>query len=923
MKPIDLAKLLIESTPEARNSLILEHEPFDAVEIAESLQMTCYEVWTDDPKAVYAIADTLKLIASHTQNPEVQAYSEWVNAIKGLVDGELENCVDYIESSEAIFASLGKMHLAAKTQTSKLYALALLGRYDEAADCGIKAREIFLAHNDLYSAGKIENNIGNLFARRDMYREAEPYLELAHTRFTQIDDQRQLAMVENCQAYVKMFQNEFRDAETIYRRALERSSINKLTMTEAEIEASLSNLYLFEGKYDLALKFMEGSRLKYEELEMPNQSATCELEIADIYLELNLLPEAVGFYQKVEAQFAELGMQGELARCSLSYARALLRLGKPVEAIPLLDRAEELYKNEPNHVAAGSVCLARSQMLFDAGELADAEKQVGSALSAFEHGENPRFEMFARWLRAEIWRVGDRFEQAKSELTATLKRAKDQSGEIEYLCHVSLGRITGDETHFIAAAEYVENSRSTLVSEDLRTSYFSDKVEPFNEMVKMKFAQERFEEAFHWHERSRSKTLADRLNQTSDVSSSNEKLDEIREELNWYHSRLNRAALGGVEAREQIEPLRRLALERERDYAELQRRLKTGTTVGAADALDLDIDEFRSRLDDTTLVEFVSIDGRISAFVISKDNFTALPHYVDEADLSREITRFLFQLKTGRFVERLEESNRLTALERLQTYSRRIYDLLIRPLGDLADSKRLVFAPASVLHYMPFHALHDGNSFLIEKFEIAYAPSSAVIDRCIKRPQAGRRKILLAGVADALTPLIELEIEAIAPLFAEPVRLLGPDVTNKNLRSNIAGNDIIHLACHGKFRPDNPGFSSLSLYSEELTANEVHKLPLENCIIVMSSCESGLNEIVRGEELIGLTHSFFAAGASSLVMSLWRVNDKTTLELMKTFYSQFCSGKGLAESLRTVQLQLIDEKFHPYFWAPFIVSGRW
>ncbi|NOT46943.1 MAG: tetratricopeptide repeat protein, partial [Acidobacteria bacterium] len=427
MIPTDIAKLLLESSPEARLILIREQDRNISVDTSEALQAICYEVWTEAPQKVAAIAETLKDLAEHAKSPEVQAYSEWVNAIKALVDGELEKCVGCVESSEAIFTSLGKMHPAAKTQTSKLYALALLGRYDEAADCGIKAREIFIANNDHYSAGKIEHNIGNLFIRRDMYREAEPYFEMAHARFTQIDDQRQLAMVENCQAFVKMFQNEFRDADTIYRRALERSSINKLAITEAEIEASLSKLYLFEGKYDLALKFMERSRVKYEVLEMPNQSYTCELEIADIYLELNLLPEAVGFYRKVESRFAELGMQAELAFSSLSHARALLRLGKEGEAAQKLDLADDLFQKEGNLVAAGSVKLERAQMLFKAGDPDGAERYVELALTAFEDGKSLRLEMFARWLRSEIWSARGRTADAESELNATLALAKKHS----------------------------------------------------------------------------------------------------------------------------------------------------------------------------------------------------------------------------------------------------------------------------------------------------------------------------------------------------------------------------------------------------------------------------------------------------------------------------------------------------------------
>ena len=168
MKPIDLANLLIESTPEARHSLLGTHQSLPAVEIAESLQQICYEIWTDDPQRVGRIVETLYAIVDRTKNIEVRGYAEWTAAIEALVDGDLEGCIGLIDTSDATFSSIGKPHLAAKTQTSKLYALAQLGRYDEALDCGHQAREVFLAYDDQFSAGKIETNLGNLFWRRDL-----------------------------------------------------------------------------------------------------------------------------------------------------------------------------------------------------------------------------------------------------------------------------------------------------------------------------------------------------------------------------------------------------------------------------------------------------------------------------------------------------------------------------------------------------------------------------------------------------------------------------------------------------------------------------------------------------------------------------------------------------------------------------------
>ena len=495
MTPSELATLLVESPGRERLGLIDANPSVPKIEIAESLQQLCYEVWTNDPQRVTDIAGTLEMLALCSESEEVEAYAEWTAAIEALVAGDLDLAIRRIELSEERFHRSGKDHLATKTQTSKIYALALLGRYDEAVTCGEAALAIFLKHGDFYSAGKIEHNIGNIFWRRDLYRESEPYLISAHRRFEAIGDHRQLAMVENCQAFVKTLQNDFREAEVIYQSALERTRSYDLTVTAAEIETGLSNLYLFEGRYDLALRYMELSRQKYEELEMPTQIALCELETADIYLELSLLQEASEFYQRAEERFGKLGMQAELARSCLNHACTYLGQGNSEAARESLVRAEDLYSAEGNLVGASTARLVHAQMLMEAGDLEIAQTLVTSARGSLQSIGNQRAELFAGWLLGEIMRLDGRSDEALKVLKETLDSALRVAVQVEYLCRVSIGRISGSEPEFVAAIELVENSRSTLAAEDLRTSYFSKRLEPYDQLVRINLEQGQIREA--------------------------------------------------------------------------------------------------------------------------------------------------------------------------------------------------------------------------------------------------------------------------------------------------------------------------------------------------------------------------------------------------------------------------------------------
>ena len=93
-------------------------------------------------------------------------------------------------------------------------------------------------------------------------------------------------------------------------------------------------------------------------------------------------------------------------------------------------------------------------------------------------------------------------------------------------------------------------------------------------------------------------------------------------------------------------------------------------------------------------------------------------------------------------------------------------------------------------------------------------------------------------------------------------------------------------------------------------------------LVTLSACETGLSTVAPGDELIGLARGFFAAGAPSLLISLWTVDDDATASLMVTFYEHLQRTRSCATALRAAQLQLLQEKPHPFFWAPFVLMGR-
>ena len=223
---------------------------------------------------------------------------------------------------------------------------------------------------------------------------------------------------------------------------------------------------------------------------------------------------------------------------------------------------------------------------------------------------------------------------------------------------------------------------------------------------------------------------------------------------------------------------------------------------------------------------------------------------------------------------------------------------------------------------MPFHALYDGAHYLVETREVSAAPSATLLHHCLTAPAPPLRRALLLGLPDDYAPRVADEVAAIAPLFADAVTLLGEDATRTRLQHHAPSADLLHLACHGRFRGDSPFFSALHLADGWMTVRDAYALRLNCSLVTLSACETGLSALMPGDDLVGLARGFFMAGAPALVVSLWMVDDAATAELMTEFYRALLAGMRPAAALRHAQRTLLASHPHPFYWAPFVLLGR-
>jgi len=358
------------------------------------------------------------------------------------------------------------------------------------------------------------------------------------------------------------------------------------------------------------------------------------------------------------------------------------------------------------------------------------------------------------------------------------------------------------------------------------------------------------------------------------------------------------------------------------------------------------LEDIRAKLlgADSALLEYVLGDKDSFAFLVTADglDIAVLPPDGEIRPLVSRYLQFLTLRETGEF--RGREGSRILAR------------ILLEPFrGRLARGvKSLYIVPDGALHYLPFETLllsaGGRERFLVEDFEITYGPSASGLIRLNEQSAPASYPMDFLGFANthartvfAFSEKVKIafpelpfgvrEIRAIRDLYprARTTGLWGDQAREDRIKAlPLADYRVIHLVAHGFYDDRNWQRSALLLQPDEsgredgfLQANDIYGLKLRPELVVLSGCQTGTGYLQKGEGLTGLASAFFYAGAQSILMSLWNVNDKATSVFMASFYRHYASGMGKAESLRRAKLKMLDSSYrHPFYWAPFVLQGK-
>jgi tetratricopeptide (TPR) repeat protein len=892
------------------------------------------------------MAQASSWIATQINVPAATAQSARAVGHVLYLTGKYQKAILEYEKALAIFQQIGHEVDYARTISGALQSLIYDGQYERAFRLGEEARAIFHKHKDRLRLSRLNSNIANIYFRQDRFQEAVEVYENAYEEFLEYGEPLDIAAVLRNLAVCYYSLNDFDRAEETYRLARQHCLENGFSLLVAEADYNVAYLHYLRGEYLRAIELYDQTRKLCAELGDGYHQALCDLDESEIYLELNLTEGGTELALDAYAAFTELGMTYEAGKAATFSAIAISQQGRYKQAIESFDLARDLFVKEGNPLWPPLIDLYKALVLYQASENDLAEDLALTALAYFGNSVLPSKAALCELLLAALELRGSDPEEARRYCSAALSRLTHIDSPATYQAYFMLGQaeeasgnIELARQAYEQAFKKLEGLRSHLGKEELKIAFLKNKLAVYEGLVvtslAVSFGVRAQREAFSYIEQAKSRSLADLIAFRSASISSREPQElspamgefrDLRQKLNWTYHQIEIEELNPEgSSSERIHQLRQLSRRYEdalvKAFSQVQSVDREFASLQSAKTVS--VEELQEILpENTLLLEYYTARNRFYVCLVSRKQFKIVE--LSEVNGVREKLRLL-QLQLAKFrlgpdyIRSLEKA----LLEATQAHLEELYTLLIAPIRDQLTAEHLIIVPHAFLHYLPFHALSDGERYIIDDFSVSYAPSSSIFAVCQKKPlRTDDGDTLVLAVPDARAPFIEEEAHFVASAMGNARLFMGEEATEEQLRLHGPGSRFIHIATHGYFRQDNPMFSSIRLGTSLLSLFDLYQLRFDAELVTLSGCGTGMNVVIGGDELIGLVRGLLYAGAQTLMVSLWEVHDQSTAEFMRDFYQGYRTSANKANALRSAVLKLKEKHRHPYYWAAFALVGK-
>jgi CHAT domain-containing protein len=920
-----LDELAQVSSPEQLEELLTRCREILHPGIVQTLAELAREQTRVNAQESLRTAEAALAVGRKIADPESEARGLRAKANSLWVLNQNRAAVELFDQAAALYRQCGNETEVGRTISSSLQALIRLGEYPRALEDAARAREIFTGAGDTLRLARLELNVANIHHRQDRYTQALEAYEKAYGQLVELRDTEAIAVALHNMAVCLIGLNDFPRALSTHERAREFSREHGMPAIAVQADYNISYLYYLRGEYSRALEGLRAASAAARQAGDAYHVALCALDSSEIYLELNMSGEAAEMAQEAFEQFQQLGMNYEAAKSLVNLAIAAGQPRSAARSLELFARARALFVEEKNPVWPSLIDLYQALVLYDAGRFSDARPLCAQALEFFRARGMGSKQVLCELLLARLdLQAGDP-DAARAHCTAAVERlgtveaphlfyqASFLMGQIEE----SAGRAEEARSHYLSARQSMESLRSILRGEELKIAFMKNKLEVYEALIQL--GDRSGAQIFDYMEQAKSRSLLDLFLEQPDRAQPGAAMKNLRDELNWYYHRIELEQTGPEEAPAgRIDELQNETRSREKALVRMMRAQAPASPEAVPSRA---ADEARAALgNDTVLVEYFRARDRILAAIVTREGVEIAP-LAAAAEVAPVIRLLQFQFSKFNLGKDYIDAIRPSSLNATRTHLGELYQLLAAPIRHRLTGKRLVFAPHENLHNIPLHALHDGERYLIDSFAVSYAPSASIYASCCAQQVNTSGPSLVLALPDDYAPHIEEEAHTVVWTLPDAELFTGASASSQVLRERGPGSRYIHIGTHGRFRHDNPMFSAIRLGDGYLTLYDLYQMRLPADLITLSGCSTGLSVVAKGDELLGLVRGLLTAGARAVLLTLWDVQDRTTADLMKSFYLRLGANQSKAEALRGAMQELRARHPHPYYWAPFVLIG--
>ena len=836
------------------------------------------------------------------------------------------------------------------------------GKIDNSRKKFHSAIEIAKKINDIDAEALAHSELGVSYSFTNELIEAKQNYEKSYSLYSEIGNRLRLSLLSNNLGtiYTQMF--DYENALKYFQTGIDYAGENKRAIIKNLI--GMADIYTNLSNYSKAIQLYGKAHEISKQIKEIDLDAQINYGLGALNFGLKKYREALNNF-KSSYELNSKGNRYFSAQILNQIAVVYAKMDSIKNAEFYFNKAMSLSKKNNDSYSEASSCIDLASLYIEEDQLENTEKTLNMVKNALRNIDSKYLLSQTYLIEGKVLKERKEFLKARTAFTKALdlgKELNEFNTQIE--AYYLLAKLFEDsnlnkaaESYYKSAVDLIQDvSRSLFGNDRIQISYYSSNENIYNSFADFYLKQGEFVKALELIDRSRSRnTMSNLVNLKIESLVKNDSVLKKLYDYEWIiHSNIyNKEEINKAET--QFTLLKKMLIKKEpavKKYLsssenlsllEIQKKLKTKEN----------------------LLSIYTTPDLTYLFLINKNDFYHFKIDLTDKELKkmvREISPYFYYSNSGSSNFYNQD---LFAFNAEAAYN--FFCRLLKPAFDKIDyGEKVIISSSPELLTLPFEFLvskyndtgsaydYKNKDFLVLKYDISYTPSIAVFFQQHQNVSHNDEKVLLVGdplinnkiggyserrgLLEKQTslpreiPLLPLkysgeEIHDIGKIIKVNTMLTDKNATETNFKNDAGKNGIIHLSTHSflfnrqpviffsnYYDPDNDGF---------LEAGEIVQLKLKSDLVVLSSCNSGLGVIDESEGILGMTKAFFEAGAKSVIVSLWPVNDKYTAKFMALFYQNLSKGSDKSEALRQAKIEFIKKYSpNPYYWAAFVLSGN-